>query len=280
MKNFLLETDVITVDGLSIRYAKGGTSKGPPLLLTSPWPQSVQAFHAIWPLLQDVGPLVAVDLPGFGRSQFRADLMTPATMGGFIVKIAEAFGLKRVHAVSPDIGTSAALFAASQKPSMFESVIVGSGGTSMDLVGAGLRSVIEGPLSEIDGGSDGQIVADRIKRLSRNQPPADALEDYRLSSAEGRYKAAAAYVRAYPSDLPRLHDLLPSIKTPTLVISGKTDPLVPPGNGDLLVEGLPHARGEIVDAGHFVWEDEPEIYAGLIVDWVRGGSQSLIAETL
>jgi len=37
------------VDGLEIRFTRGGRSDGVPLLLTSPWPESIYAFRAIWP---------------------------------------------------------------------------------------------------------------------------------------------------------------------------------------------------------------------------------------
>ncbi len=49
----------------------------------------------------------------------------------------EHFGIDRLHAVGPDIGTSALLFAAAQKPTLFESLVVGSGAASMELTGGG-----------------------------------------------------------------------------------------------------------------------------------------------
>ncbi len=78
------------------------------------------------------------------------------------------------------------------------------------------------------------------------------MEDYRLSSADGRYREAAEYVRAYPSDLPILQAFAGKIGTPVLVISGQTDPLVPPANGELLERILPHCRHVVLNAGHFV----------------------------
>jgi len=56
------------VDGLQIRLARSGQSGGIPILLTSPWPESIYAFRGILPALEALGPLIAVDLPGFGRS--------------------------------------------------------------------------------------------------------------------------------------------------------------------------------------------------------------------
>src|SRR5262245_23885733 len=95
-----------TIDGLSIRFAEGGTGPRQAMLL-NPWPESIFAFEQMWPRLAEQAQLVAIDLPGFGRSDRREALMSPKAMGEFIVRIADTFGLNRPHVVAPDIGTSA-----------------------------------------------------------------------------------------------------------------------------------------------------------------------------
>jgi hypothetical protein len=46
----------------------------------------VYAFAPIWPSLANVARLVAMDLPGFGRSERRDDLLSPRAMGDFLVR--------------------------------------------------------------------------------------------------------------------------------------------------------------------------------------------------
>jgi pimeloyl-ACP methyl ester carboxylesterase len=134
-----------------------------------------------------------------------------------------------------------------------------------------LRGVIEakpGTYGEPDGGA--QVVG-TITRLTRKTPPAEAMEDFRLSSLGRRWGEAADYVRAYPRDLPRLQALLPMVTTPVLVISGRDDPIVPPANGELLARNLPHAAHRVFDAGHFVWEDDAAGYMDAVSAWIMGG---------
>ena len=50
-------------------------------MLLSPWPESVYAFVRVWPRLSERFSLAAVDLPGFGQSDGRADLMSPRGWG-------------------------------------------------------------------------------------------------------------------------------------------------------------------------------------------------------
>ena len=53
-----------------------GTADAPTVLLLSPLPQSIICFDQIWPMLSDRFNLVALDLPGFGRSEGGAEVMT------------------------------------------------------------------------------------------------------------------------------------------------------------------------------------------------------------
>ena len=129
------------VDGLEIRYARSGKSDGIPVLLTSPWPESIFAFRGVLPAIEDLHPLIAVDLPGFGRSDGRPDLMSPEAMGDFVIKLAQHFDIARMHAVGPDVGTLALLFAAVRSPGLFESIVAGSGATSPELAAGGLKDM-------------------------------------------------------------------------------------------------------------------------------------------
>jgi pimeloyl-ACP methyl ester carboxylesterase len=262
----------LEVDGLKVRYLKGPERTGVPLFLTSPWPESLFAFRKIWDQLTAQTSVVAVDLPGFGQSEGRADVLSPSGMGAILPQIMHALGLTRVHGVGPDVGTSAFLFAAKDQPALFESLIVGSGATSADTTGATLKDLIFAPtLADIEK-LDGAVVAlAAVDSLLNEALPSDVRADYAAASAGRRFVEAAAYVRWYPRDLVKLGQALASISTPVLGIWGEKDPLVPPINANLLLQKLPKSRAIYLDAGHFVWEQQPEAYATAVLDWVKGG---------
>src|SRR4029078_8872133 len=89
---------------------------------------------------------VAIDLPGFGYSEWKDALMSPRAMGEFIVRVADAFHLEKPHVVGPDVGTSAALFAAAAHPDRFRSLVVGTGGTAVSIqLGDPLREWVFAP---------------------------------------------------------------------------------------------------------------------------------------
>jgi len=260
-----------TIDGLKIRYATGG-SGSEKLLLLSPWPESLYAFAPVWRGLTQQFELLALDLPGFGQSEARDDLFAPQHMGEFIVKAIDAFGLTSVHAVGPDVGTPSLLFAALARPERFRSLIVGAGAATYPLTVEGnLKAMIEAPTlpplntAEILGRFLGSI---------RGYALPDFVSDDYLASYEGdRLTQSAAFVRAYPRDLPLLGIRLAAIDLPVAIVVGRNDPYGLVRDAELLRERLPHARLDVLEAGHCVWEERAPEFEAIVTQWVRGRVQ-------
>jgi pimeloyl-ACP methyl ester carboxylesterase len=268
-----IQTQSRTIDGLSIRYAESDARDDQALLL-SPWPESLFAFEPTWLRLAEHTHLVAVDLPGFGHSQRSDALLSPRPMGEFVARLADAFGLEHPHVVGPDIGTGASLFAAALYPGRFRSLVVGSGGAAIPLqLGGVLKAWVEAPgLEEYRAADPRKIVENALTAdIERYALPDHVRQDY-LSSYEGdRFVESMRYVRSYPVELPILRDLLPEIETPVQIIAGARDPAVPPVNAEYLHERLPNSKLNLIDTGHFAWEDGADEYAALVTSWWSGG---------
>jgi pimeloyl-ACP methyl ester carboxylesterase len=267
-----IQPQVRAIDGLAIRYAESEPRDDHALLL-SPWAESIYCYEPTWTRLAEHTHLVAVDLPGFGRSERRDSLMAPRAMGEFLVRIADAFGLEQPHLVGPDVGTAASLFAAALHPGRFRSLVVGTGGTAVPLqLGDPLKEWVEAPSLEPYRKIDGrQVVTVAIGTLERYTPSDAAREDYLASFAGERFAESMRYVQAYPQELPVLRDLLPAIETPVQIITGKRDRVVPPVNAEFLHQRLPKSKLDLVDADHFIWEDAADQYAALVTTWWAGG---------
>ena len=268
-----MQTQFRTIDGLSIRFAEGEQRDDHALLL-SPWPESLLAFEPAWARLAEHTHLVAVDLPGFGHSQRREALLCPRAMGEFIIRAADAFELEKPHVVGPDVGTGASLFAAALFPGRLRSLVVGSGGAAFPLqLGSVLKDWVEAPDLEAYRRADPRQIVDGVLTadIKRYTLPDFVREDY-LSSYEGdRFVESMRYVRSYPAELPVLRDLLAEIQTPVQIIAGAQDPAVPPVNAEFLHERLPNSKLDVIDAGHFTWEDAADEYAALVTSWWSGG---------
>ena len=264
-----------TVDGARIRYADSGGSQERTVLLTSPWPESVYAFAPIWATLADHARLFAVDLPGFGASERREELLSPRAMGEFLAELIAEVELGRPHILGPDVGTSAALFAAAAHPERIASVIVGTGGAAVPLqLGEPLASwVLDPDLDKYRRMDPRAIVGAAVDTIAGGVPD-DIRADY-LDCYDGdRFAESMRYVRRYPQELPELAELLPQIAIPVTIINGLNDSVVPLANAEFLDERLPNSRVVVIDGGHFIWEEAPAEYASAVLDSITGNKAS------
>jgi pimeloyl-ACP methyl ester carboxylesterase len=259
------------VDGVRIRYADSGSSQKPAVILTSPWPESVYAFAPMWASLSEHARLFAVDLPGFGASERREDLLSPRATGEFLAQLVAEADLGPAHIVAPDVGTSAALFAAAAHPERFASVIVGSGGTAVPIqLGEPLASwVLDPDLGKYRRMDPRVIVGATLDTIDGGIP--DGIRADYLACYDGdRFAESMRYARSYPEELPVLAGLLPQITTPVTIINGRHDRVVPLANAEFLDQRLPASRLVIIDAGHFAWEEAPAEYASTVLDSITG----------
>jgi pimeloyl-ACP methyl ester carboxylesterase len=256
-----------TVDGVRVRYADSDGSREPVVLLTSPWPESVYAFAPIWATLSEHARLFAVDLPGFGASEARDDLFSPRAMGGFLAKLIAEADLGTPHIVAPDVGTSAALFAAAAHPERIASVIVGTGGAAVPLqLGEPLASWVLDPDFDKYRRMDARAIVGAAIDTNAAAVPDDIRADYLACYDGDRFVESMRYVRRYPEELPALAELLPEIATPVTIINGRHDRVVPLANAEFLDERLPTSRLEVIEAGHFIWEEAPAEYASIVLE--------------
>ncbi len=263
-----------SVDGVRIRYAEAGQGRSDTVVLTCPWPESLFAFRKVWERFAERFHVIAIDLPGFGQSEHRLELYTPRAMGVFLVDLINEWQLGPVHFVGPDVGTSAQLWAAATHPELVKSLVIGGGATAIPLqIGGALKNIIEAP--NMDWVTDSAATLGPVYDAIPGGTEPDIKADYLASYGGNRFVESANYVRSYPTELPILADVLPNIATPTLLMSGANDELVPLVNAEFLHERLPNSRLGMLQAGHFAWEEVADQYADGLISWIAGGYKEL-----
>jgi pimeloyl-ACP methyl ester carboxylesterase len=261
-----------TIDGLKVRYASCDAASGDPILLLGTWPESIYAYLPMWDRLTALGPVIAVDLPGFGGSEGRPAILAPESMGDFVPHILDAFSLERPHAIGPDIGTPTLLYAAANHPGIFKSMIVGGGATDPADIGDILYELVNAPSADYYKDMTGeQFVRGAIDTMKDYSIPDFVLRDYLASYAGNRFRQSVEFVRHYPRALTRLAGLMSGIAEPCQIIVGRHDPYVPVSNAQGLHRSLRKSRLDILDCGHFAWEERAAQYGELAADWIRGG---------
>jgi pimeloyl-ACP methyl ester carboxylesterase len=260
-------------DGVRVRFADTNADAETTVLLLAPWPESVWAFRRIWRQLTALGRIVAIEMPGFGHSdQSRPELIAPDAAGDFLGRLIDEWGLGSPHVVGPDVGTAAALFLAARTPERVTSLTVGGGAVRLPIdAGGALKDVIEAPSLDVVRGLDARTnIGYAVEAGAASDTEPEVHEDYVSAYDLGRFAESARFVRHYPELNPVLRELLPAITTPTQIVAGRNDDLVPWSNNEYLDELLPNSEIHPLDAGHFAWEQAAEEYGRLVVDWIDG----------
>jgi pimeloyl-ACP methyl ester carboxylesterase len=266
-------------DGVRVRFADTRADSDVTMLLLAPWPESLWAFRRIWDRLSAVGRVVAIDLPGFGHSDGRPELIAPDAAGEFLARLIDEWGLGAPHVVGPDVGTAAALFLAAKTPERVTSLTVGGGAVRFPIeAGGALKDVIEAPSLDVVRALDARTnIGYAVESGAPSDTEPDVHEDYVSAYDLGRFAESARFVRHYPEQNRVLRDLLPAITTPVQILAGRDDDLVPWSNNQYLDEVLPHSEIHPLDAGHFAWEQAPGEYGRLVGDWIAGGYRRVAA---
>ena len=171
------------------------------MLLLAPWPESLWAFRRIWHRVAAVGRVVAIDLPGFGHSDGRPDLIAPDTSGAFLARLIDEWGLGAPHIVGPDVGTAAALFLAARAPERVTSLTVGGGAVRFPIeAGGALKDIIDAPSLDVVRGLDARTnIGFAVEPGAASDSEPDVHEDYVSAYDLGRFAESARFVRHYPS---------------------------------------------------------------------------------
>jgi len=260
-------------DGVRVRFADTKAVSDVTVLLLAPWPESLWAFRRIWGGVSGVGRVVAIDLPGFGHSDGRPELIAPDASGAFLARMIGEWGLGAPHVVGPDVGTAAALFLAARVPDRITSLTVGGGAVRFPIeAGGALKEIIEAPsLDDVRRLDARTNIGYAVEPAAASASEPEVHEDYVSAYDLGRFAESARFVRHYTELNPVLRDLLPTITTPTQIVAGRDDDLVPWSNNQYLDDLLPNSEIHPLDAGHFAWEQAAEEYGRLVLDWVSGG---------
>jgi pimeloyl-ACP methyl ester carboxylesterase len=187
-------------DGVRVRFADTRADADSTVLLLAPWPESLWAFRRIWDRVSAVGRVVAIDLPGFGHSDGRPELIAPDTSGAFLARLIEEWGLGAPHVVGPDIGTAAALFLAARAPERVTSLTVGGGAVRFPIdAGGALKDIIEAPSLDLVRGLDARTnLGHAVEPGAASDREPDVHEDYVSAYDLGRFAESARFVRHYP----------------------------------------------------------------------------------
>jgi pimeloyl-ACP methyl ester carboxylesterase len=256
----------VQVGDHELHYERGGS--GEPLLMI----QGMSGTHVAWgePFLaplRESFDVIAFDNRGIGLSGPVEGPFTIAEMAEDAAGVLDRLELESAHVVGISMGGMIAQDLALAHPERLRSLTLGC--TYCGGLGARLM-----PRENVEILAAGMMSGDRDKAIR-------ASYEVNLSPAfradESRYAAFHEMATSVPAAKQTIelqaqaifgHDTsgrLGEITTPTLIVHGTDDGVLPYPNGELIASLMPAARLETLeDVGHMFWWEQPERSAELI----------------
>ena len=227
--------------------------------------------------------VIALDLPGYGKSSKSADQHTIPFFAETIIQLLDELDIAQTSVVGHSMGGQIALYLAAHSPDRVEKLILAAPAgfeqfTEQDRLAfrgtvsaqgiantpeAMIRQNIESNFYQFPEEAE-FMITDRLQMM--NEPDFD---DYANAQAESIFAMLNEPV----------WDLLPEIHQPVLVVFGKQDALIPNPylHPDLTVESvakagserMPNATLKLIDeAGHFVHFEQAEEFNRMVLEFL------------
>lgn len=261
------------------------TGRGEPtLLLVHGLASNAGFWRYVIPDLAEAGyRVVAVDLPGFGKSDKGAYPYTMRFQADVLARLVRVLDLGPVVVVGHSMGGQIALTLALEHPELVDRLVLAAP-AGIERFGPGAGAWLAGALT-VDGivnASEETIRANLAQNVHRWRPAWEWLVEERARMAKTEEMRAFAYavVRSVHGMLAEpTTDRLGEVPHPTLIVYGRHDRLIPnpflhPGfPRDVFrrgAEAMPDARlVELRDAGHLLQIEQPEAFVEAVLDFLR-----------
>lgn len=265
----MVSPPVLTVDvnGIAIAYQDLGS--GIPLILISGFASTMDMWNP--PVLNALASHFRVIIFDNRGTGFTSDAKIPFSIPLFAedtVALMDALSIRRAHLLGHSMGASIVQELVLAHPDRADRLILVSGTCGGERM-VSMRQEIWETLNDKTG--NGLDLANRMfsvlfpcEWLAGHDPWKYCPEVRERTSEESVSKQADAL-----SSWPGTYERLPGIRSPTLVVTGSEDVVIPPENAVTLTERIPGARlVQFPGAGHGVMYQCPEWFAGTVLEFL------------
>lgn len=244
-------------------------AKGDPVLLLHGFPESSYMWrHQLEAFAEAGRRAIAPDFPGYGDSPPDR----PATWERQVEALERfrgSLGLERVALVVHDWGGLIGLRWACDNPGTVSAIVVSGTGFFPDGRWHGMAAMLrtEGEGEDLVENLDREGMARMLRAVGRGFGDS-AIDEYfkAFESEDGRRAVLELYRSGDFEKLESYRGRLAALGVPILALWGAEDVFAPPGSAYRFRKEIPELEiVEIDEAGHFVFEDEPERCAAEVV---------------
>ncbi|MDG5789697.1 alpha/beta hydrolase [Evansella sp. AB-P1] len=269
MNHAEIKKEYITLQGMQI-YCESIINDKPPIILLHGFVSSTYTFKRLIPLLKEHFSVVAIDLPGFGRSEkSKVFVYSFENYAALVYDCINYFSFKDVILVGHSMGGQISLYLAKKHPELIKKMVLLCSSAYREKAKNSLRYSSYLPFFTFFA-RRWIMKKDINETLNNVFSNSSYIHDELIHEFSRPLKEKAFYcslvrlLRHREGDLPSQE--LKKINVPTLLIWGEADKVVPFELGLRLSKDLPKA--EIIsyeNTGHLITEERPrDIYKEII----------------
>ncbi|WP_407541168.1 alpha/beta fold hydrolase [Deinococcus radiomollis] len=243
------------------------TGAGTPVLMLHGLGSNIGALEPEIERFSRAFRVIAVDSRGHGHSGKPAAYTLEDHIGD-VLALMDALELETAHLIGSSAGSYVAQGAAARQPERVNRLVLitpkSNGKTSS------VARFVSEHAEELRGRSQAEVQAFVTEHLFAPQTPAEVRRQM-ADFARQQQQDGLALTPEQESAAQRalegfdLRPVLPRITAPTLVVSGRHDPLNPVADGEEVARLIPNARFEVLEhSGHLPGREEPERLWGLV----------------
>ncbi|NTU80693.1 MAG: alpha/beta fold hydrolase [Chloroflexales bacterium] len=276
-----LSRTITLAQGLRIHYFEAGDPAAPTLVLIHGLGDEADTWRHVLHPLAATHRVIALDLPGFGRSDHPRRAYTLVFFAQTVAQLLAALGVERATLVGSSLGAAVAQRLALGRPDLVERLVLSGGALPVE------RGRPPAALWWFLAPGVGEAVYTSLRR-SQNEAYATLRPYYAdleaLPAADRAFLRervwarvwSAGQRRAFLSALrwltleralraPELRRRLVGLAVPTVLIWGEFDHIVARAEGEAMAALLPNARLEVISAaGHLPHQERPDTFVAVL----------------
>jgi len=263
----IMEEKFLKIDGNKIRYLESGNSKNT-LVLLHGLGASAERWLNVLPLFSKNYNVIVPDLIGFGLSDKPLTDYTPEFFSDFLEKFFAQTGISRLNLIGSSLGGQIAATYTSTHHDEIEKLILVSPAGAMQQSTPALDAYVMAALypSEITAKN-----AFELMEGSGEEIPQEIITGFVKRMQLPNAKLAFMSTVLGLKNSKHISTKLGSIKTPTLIIWGSVDPVIPIDYADSFVSAIQDCRFFRMDGiGHTPYVQDPETFASKALEFLNG----------
>jgi pimeloyl-ACP methyl ester carboxylesterase len=285
----------VLIDGLDIFYREAGSRDNPTILLLHGFPTSSHMFRNLISALADKFHLVAPDYPGYGNSSMPTVDEFDYTfdrLAEIVEKFITAIDLKKYSLYVMDYGAPVGYRIAAKYPERVQTLIVQNGNAYEEGLGE-FWEPIKAYWQERSPENADKLkylvtldatkwqYTNGVRNLEAISPDTWTIDQLFLDRpGNGEIQLALLYsYGTNPPLYPQWQEYFRQYQPPTLIVWGKNDYIFPAEGAYPYQRDLKDIEFHLLDTGHFALEEEGDVIANYIGQFLASRLQSIPARS-